>query len=165
MSRGISIAVSTCQACGGHYVASQPKCPACGKTSGNGHPTAMDTDPPIDQITAEHTPLASEAQIAGIVEEWLTRNGWWPRDDKHLDGTAPPRGWWIHNRLCEGNFYMLDYLVLDFGRGWYEFELKTKTGRIRKVQTLIMQAEPHHCALHRDAQDAIDAIRQRFDMA
>lgn len=145
-------------------------CPICdAKPAREAEKTAIAPDPQADtgenQNSAKHRSLGSESDIQAQVEAWLRSHGYWPRSPKFLTGDRPPRGWYVHVHQARGNPIMLDLLVLDEARGHCEIELKTATGRIRADQQAILDASPDHAVLCRSAQDAIDAIRQRFEMA
>ena len=144
--------------CGSWYAEGVRECPQCGHRDPHGAPAE-------NQNSAEHNPLGSEAAMQAQVESWLRHAGYWPRSPKFLNGDRPPRGWFVHVHQAQGNPILLDLLILDFARGWYEIELKTENGRMRVDQSAILAAQPGHSTLCRFAQDAIDAIRLRFDLA
>ena len=99
----------------------------------------------------------AEAKIQREFESWLTLQGYWPRTPAYLDGRKPPRGWWIHLHEAKRNPILLDLLILDTTDGtWLEVELKTKGGKVRDMQVVLLA---YGGLLARSSKEAIEMVK------
>ena len=169
---GRQITAWQCPHCRVWFSGSGTDCPNCRDSARDAQKTAIAADVATDTGKDSETPpvvppnvCIRESDTQKQVEAWLIHAGYWPRSPKYLTGDRPPRGWYIHVHEAQGNPILLDLLVLDFARGWYEIELKSARGRVRDAQVRILEASQGHAVLCRSAQDAIDYIRLRFEMA
>ena len=103
----------------------------------------------------------NEKEIQTTVEAWLKHYGFWPRSPAFLDGIEPYRGWFIHYNptRTKGNPIILDLLIWTLDGQVLELELKTKTGKPRDAQRVILDTTP--CArIAYGAEEAMDIVRK-----
>ena len=103
----------------------------------------------------------NEKEIQTTVEAWLKHHGFWPRSPAFLDGRKPDMGWFIHYNptRTKGNPIILDLLIWTLDGRVLELELKTKTGKPREAQQVILNTTP--CArIAYGEEEAMDIIRE-----
>ena len=82
--------------------------------------------------------LRDEREMQNVCESLLRQRGYWPRSDAYLDGRKPERGWYIHLNETKRNPILLDLLIKAHSGECIEIELKTKTGKLRHVQQVLI---------------------------
>ena len=107
------------------------------------------------QKCAERIIERTEEQIQATVEAWLRQNGYYPRTPEYI-GMTGRKGWYVHLNETKRNPILLDLLILSSSGKWVEIELKTAAGRIRPMQTAIMQTTGARA--FRTVQEAIDYL-------
>ena len=87
---------------------------------------------------ADAADVRDEREMQGTCEAHLRLRGYWPRSDAYLTGRQPERGWYIHLHKAKRNPILLDLLILSHSGEYIEIELKTKTGKLRHNQQVII---------------------------
>lgn len=83
-----------------------------------------------------------EKQFTREASLYLQGRGYWPRTEKCIRAGKPPNGFFIHYHKAQGNPYILDLLVVKTSKPYrppFEAELKTKDGRVREIQALLLE--------------------------
>jgi len=82
--------------------------------------------------------VRDEREMQQICEAWLRQRGYWPRSDAYLTGKRPEAGWYVHLHEAKRNPILLDLLIWTHSGACIEIELKTKTGKLRHNQQVII---------------------------